>query len=181
MNPDKPALRGAATIVFNPLSRSASQDVFCASTYAELVQQFASVAGLRRKLNEAPAQALPSISKHITDVHRKRGLARLEIERVGEDLAEVLDAFLDLRLPCLQADFLMSDSGVESGVARARSKGFIFCGWLPGYRQADVLRLQRIDAAVTDTEPGVINPAARDIVDLCRRELDAKGLEEGQV
>jgi len=172
VNVDKPSLRGASTIVFNPLGECEAQTLFCPERYLALMRELAEAANLERQwrvssgpTNDATqATSVPMV---------KRGLVRLEVERVGADIGTVLQGLCGRDEPCLQLDFSLADANVEAGVEAARDAGFVFCGWLPGYRSSDVLRMQRFDLALTDLQPMVINPQACALLALCQDELTA--------
>lgn len=99
----------------------------------------------------------------------ERKLARLTVLAVGEDLDGRLQDFAMSGQPCLQVDFLMNDTAIAAGVALAASRDFRFCGWLPGYRRSDVIRLQKVDPALTDMNPQLVNPTAQALL---KRILD---------
>lgn len=172
VNSDKPALRGAATVVVNPLGEIVSQRIFLPDEYRELIDQLACDAGIAREIVEPPAARPPAGQTNAKATFmERRGLKRLQISSVGTDLPLVLKEFLDGSAPCQQLDFLMSDAGLAEGVGLARQQGFIFCAWMPGYRSADVLRLQRFDSSKTDLNPGAVNPVGQKLAALCREEL----------
>ncbi len=171
VNPDKPSLRGAATVVVNPLGEIPSQRIFLPDEYRELVEDSACDAGIAREIVETQsARSLPGRTNAKATLLERRGLMRLQITSVGADLPLLLKEFLDGSAPCHQVDFLMSDAGLGEGVALARQQGCIFCAWMPGYRSADVLRLQCFDPRKTDLHPGVVNPLGQKLAALCREE-----------
>ena len=96
----------------------------------------------------------------------KRGLHRLEVAAVGRSLAEGLSKVDRSQAPCLQIDFSLADPAVGEGVRAAKARGFRFCGWLPGFRDGDVLRMQRLAEAETDLEPALENPQARRLLEI---------------
>ena len=169
VNPDKPRLRGAATVVVNPLAPCPATEIFVPSRYQQILQRLIDAAGVSRRMVEANDGVQDSSSRISEVILGKRNLRRFEVEAVGADLEAQLGArgrlteHLDLR---------MNDPGIEAGVEQAVAAGFVFCGWLPGYRDADVLRMQRFDRQVTDVRPGVVNDTARDLLAFIRAEED---------
>ena len=161
--------RQAATIVYEALAEpgamQASQSCYLPEDAADLVRDLARPTGLGRRWR-VPVQPTAGRSQtHLTE-HRKRGLARLTVARVGADLADRLQAFQQIGQPCRQIDFRMDDRGIGAGVAQARGAGFWFCGWLPGYASTDVLRLQQVDRAATEMAPNLVNPVAQGLLNL---------------
>jgi GNAT superfamily N-acetyltransferase len=152
--------RQAATIVYEPYGEGAGFDGYLPDEYAELLQELAAPTELPRKWQTA---ALVASSAGGYELHeqQKRGLSRLVVVAVGRTLTEGMDALEASPAPCQQIDFSLADAAVGHGVRAARARGFRFCGWLPGFREGDVLRLQRLQEAVADLNPGLENPVAR--------------------
>ena len=88
----------------------------------------------------------------------------MEVVEIGDSLREGLIALAASQQPCLQVDFRLADASIGAGVSLARSLGFRFCGWLPGFRAGDVLRLQRLREPDTDLAPALENPVARKLL-----------------
>ena len=63
----------------------------------------------------------------------------------------------------VQVDVPVRAGGAECAETLAE-RGFFVGGLLPEYRDGDVLRLQRIEAAVSSFSAPVLSPAARDVV-----------------
>ena len=82
----------------------------------------------------------------------KRGLVRVEVERIGDDLAGRVGALGGA--PVTQVDLPLRDPGVDDAVERLSGLGFFFCGLLPELDAGDVLRLQRVEAS----DPAVLAP-----------------------
>lgn len=95
----------------------------------------------------------------------------MTISTAGKDMDQRLAEFSAISMPCLQIDCDMADAGVESAVKAALQHGYVFCGWLPGFGPADVLRLQKIDETNTDLEPVLVNPVAQGLLGQIRLEL----------
>lgn len=165
--------RLAATIVYQALGHpdpEPAQTLYLPRYGAELVQAFARDTGLARDWRQSePAAAATSVVT--TARFEKRGLLRTRVTRAGRDLPDQLAAALESETsvwPCRQVDFVMSDPGIDSGVEAARRLGYRFCGWLPGFVDGDVLRLQQVTADSTDLNPDLVNPTARALLRWCR-------------
>ena len=154
--------RQAATIVYEPYADGAAFDGYLPEQYAELVQELVMPTGLPRKWRAATAAGRGSGAFSLQR-HRKRGLARLEVDAVGQTTSSGLDQLEGTGAPCQQIDFSLADAAIGVGVRAAAARGFRFCGWLPGFGACDVLRLQRLDEEVTDLGPGLENPVARQL------------------
>ena len=168
----KPRLRGAATIVFEPLTSLSHQEKsFLPDRYQKLVRNMAEQCGITREwvsVADDNSVADPSVT-HIS-TFAKRDLVRLEFERVGVNAGDEINRVLALPQACKQVDFRLGDDGVAYGVDLAIHSGFVFCGWLPGYRETDVLRLQSVDER-SDLDPGVVNPMGEQLKAYVRQEL----------
>ena len=154
-------LRSAATIVFEPIDEpQQTLPAMLPSHYANLCRELAELCGIPRAWQ--PSRR-PSFSETIAflDQNPRRGLARLHVQQAGEHLPSVIDALTSTQQPCLQIDIALSEAGVDEAVEAARTESFVFCGWLPGYRRSDVLRLQRVREDVTDLNPNVVNPGGQ--------------------
>ena len=157
--------RQAATIVYEPYGQGASFEGFLPAQYADLIRELAADTGLPRSWQPADPSILPrSAGRTLTQALQKRGLQRLEVVEIGSSLNESLAALAASQAPCLQIDFRLADPSVGAGVSLARSEGFRFCGWLPGFRTGDVLRLQRLIEPETDLTPALENPVARKLL-----------------
>ncbi len=168
--------RQAATIVYEPYTAGAHFEGYLPEAYAELLGRQAANVGLPRTWRVAEGNR-PLTG--VVEIQRfpKRGLERFVISPAGSgidgsDLEAELATFLDTDSPCLQIDFSLAESAVDDAVRLAQAAGFGFCGWLPGYRGTDVLRLQRVDPAVTDLSPALENPEAVALLQLIRAEAD---------
>ncbi|MEM6999189.1 MAG: GNAT family N-acetyltransferase [Pseudomonadota bacterium] len=173
VNPAKSALRGAATIVFEPLATPGyDETVFLPSRFAETLQEMARNCGINRTWVAAGHQqrGQDKSATHVTD-HRKRDLTRMHVARIGMDLDQQLTALARSASACRQLDFRLSDPAVTVGVEQATAMGFVFCGWLPGYTVCDVLRLQLIGPE-TDLQPAVVNPRGQQLLAQICQQLE---------
>jgi GNAT superfamily N-acetyltransferase len=158
---DRPSgLRQAATIVYEPYVPGAGFEGYAPVDCLDILTELAAQTGLQRRFraSEAPIEAAGSVEFR---TFAKRGLHRLEVIRVGDSFIEALSRLRRSEYPCLQIDLPLADPAVGAAARLARREGFRFCGWMPGYRAGDVLRLQRLDEAVTDLAPALENPGAR--------------------
>jgi len=160
VRPRSGILRQAATIVFEAYEPGVAAECFVPGRYAGLIESLALPTGLARTWR-SPAARGGAVSRVESLRLSRRGLVRLDVVRCGLDLETALCALADDPLPCRQVDFRMDDPAIGAGVETAAALGFRFCGWLPGFRQSDVLRLQRPDEAATDLTPRLENPVAR--------------------
>ena len=160
-------LRGSATIVYEPLAPQGYRTTtrFCPASSTRSSASSQPTAGTPRDWRTPEGPASGDTAAELTRLER-RALARLEINQVGEDVAESIAALRAGRAACQQIDLHMHDAGIQLAVDAALAHGFAFCGWLPGYASSDVLRLQWIDAIATDMHPGVINPIAQRLLTL---------------
>ncbi len=157
------ALRQAATVVFEPYEASPMVSCYLPERFAGQVRSLAEPTGLVRTWLPVENRA----QRGHVDVRRfpRRGLERLEVRRSGDKLDAALNGLVSGSAPCQQVDFLLDDAAVGLGVELAVASGFRFCGWLPGYRATDVLRLQRVDEQQTDLAPRLESPVARSLLD----------------
>ena len=155
--------RQAATIVYEPYTEGAGFEGFLPDEYAELLQQLVAPTGLPRTWQPA-ASTTSTAGEQALSRQQKRGLSRLVVRSVGRNLDEGLDALEASAAPCQQIDFSLADGAIGHGVRAARARGFRFCGWLPGFRAGDVLRLQRLQETATEMNPGLENPVAQQLL-----------------
>ncbi len=165
-------LRAAATIVFEPLMRLRHRESgFLPPPYATIVRELAAACGVARDWVNGDVGVTPAYSSDAeTQAFQKRDLVRLDFARVGADADAEIRRLAALPHACKQVDFRLGDDAIAYGVNRACEAGFVFCGWLPGYRECDVLRVQAVDGR-TDLSPGVVNPVGRELSARISREL----------
>ena len=167
-------LRAAATIVFEPLMRLRHRESgFLPPPYATLIREMAAACGVARDWVPADVDVTPAYSSDAEkNEFQKRDLVRLDFSRIGADAGVEIRRLATLPHACKQVDFRLSDEAIVFGLNQARDAGFVFCGWMPGYRECDVLRVQAVDGR-TDLSPGVVNPVGRELSVRLRRELGA--------
>lgn len=157
------SLRQAATIVFEAYGDCPGAACYAPERFADLLQQLAAPAGLVRTWRPGTARDGRASEVQLARFPR-RGLERLDVLRCGGQLDEALHGLAAGSAPCQQVDFRMDDPSIGTGVESAVAVGFRFCGWLPGLRRSDVLRLQRVDVGSTDLAPRLENPVARTLL-----------------
>jgi GNAT superfamily N-acetyltransferase len=157
--------REAATIVYQPYRQGEPATVYLPAYAAEGLRAFAESIPLTRTWL-APALTASGECDAEVVVQARRRLRRLRFARVGGDVADRIRAFDDALVPCRQVDFSMADPGIGVGVQAALDCGFWFCGWLPGFGESDVFRLQKVDRAVTNMHPALVNPVAASLLEL---------------
>lgn len=156
--------RQAATIVYEPYGPGALFEGYLPAEYADLLGDLAAPTGLPRRW-QISGEKVGGAGELKLRQFDKRGLQRMEVTAVGRTLLESLEQIDSSEAPCLQIDFNLADPAVGEGVSAARARGFRFCGWLPGFRTGDVLRMQRLLEAVTDLAPELENPVARRLLE----------------
>lgn len=158
-------LREAATIVYQPFRSGKQASSYLPSYCEHEIRSFAEATDLPRVWLSG-GDTLATESRTAINRIEKRGLDRLVFERVGVDADAHIRELEAQQAPCRQIDFPMSDAGVETGVELARDAGYWFCGWLPGYREADVFRMQKVERSQTNMSPGLVNPVASSLLSL---------------
>jgi GNAT superfamily N-acetyltransferase len=165
---DSKQLRQAATVVYQPLKSAPFSAQYCPEVYRKLIDPMMQASGLRREWR-TPTTTQGSQAEDVQDQYFPvRGLWRATVacgaDAIDHCLANFLDAQAQARAPCQQLDLSMNDATIAQGVTIAQRCGFSFCAWLPGYAESDVLRLQRVNPAVTDLSPNVTNPIAKQLL-----------------
>ena len=161
--PTTSVLRDAATIVCNPLGNMQERSAYLPSAFESLFALLDPESRAPRRWRTSP-QPASGASQCATRHDSRRGLTRTTVDRAGADLDSILDGIEDA--PCQQLDLSMHDDALDHAVATAQAQGFQFCGWLPGFNQGDVLRLQRVDPALTELTPDLVNPTAAALLEM---------------
>jgi hypothetical protein len=122
-------------------------------------------AGLARRPlapTKAPVASSTRLRPH---VDTRRGLLRIEVERVGVDLEDRVGAATGgVPAEVTHVDLLLSDPGLPHAVEALRTGDFFFCAVLPEFAAADVLRLQRVRESAPQALPDLVYPEAREIL-----------------
>jgi GNAT superfamily N-acetyltransferase len=169
-------LRQAATIVYEPIAEqsigeSVENRAYLASYFADEIRQMAENCRLPRVWRTPEARAAAASSVISVQHFPRRDLSRMTISIAGKDIHQQIAAFSEQPPACQQLDCDMADAGIEIAISAARQLGFVFCGWLPGFGQADVLRLQKLNRTITDLEPVLVNSMAQSLLRHIRLEL----------
>lgn len=164
--------RLAVTVVYQPLIESPARTIFLPERYHSLIGAFAE--RLRLGRSAARNQANPSGATKVaqtTDVDR--GLERLVVERIGEDIADIVHSATSVTdATVIHVDLMMNQPKIHHAVEQLHQSGFAFAAWLPGWNESDVLRLQLLKNS-TDGErhPNLHSADANNIATLIRSEL----------
>ncbi|XOV82708.1 MAG: GNAT family N-acetyltransferase [bacterium] len=161
--------RKAATIVYEPLPTAAAHRATQKNGYlpaygADFIQRACAETGLQRtwQSQTAPPSATPGQTD--TTVYARRSLARLTAATIGADIGNRIAAMEATPCACYQLDLPMDSAALNAAVQSAVQAGYLFCGWLPGHQNADVLRLQKVDPQQTDFAPVLENAFAQDLL-----------------
>jgi hypothetical protein len=157
--------RQAATIVYQPYRTGDAAILYLPEYAADEIREFASATRLPRTW-QAPPDAAGGPVEATSERFDRRGLERLRVAKAGDGLDARLAALEENGAPCRQIDFAMSDPGIGIGVGLALDAGFRFCGWLPGFTDTDIFRVQKVDPGQTEFEPDLVNPVARSLLRL---------------
>jgi hypothetical protein len=170
--------RPAVVVVYHPLRTAPARAVFAPEKVIGLIEAMYARAELARTV-EPGTQALPSCSTDLRVSHNpRRGLARIEVTRIGRDLVKKTRAELArLDAPVCQLDVPMSDETVSAAVESLRPLGFFFSAVLPEWLEGDVLRLQRIAGKLV--RPELVSPEANKIFDVIEADY-RHGKHEGR-
>ena len=89
-------------------------------------------------------------------VKGRRGLARIEVDRVGADLEEVVtQRFRELclrRVDVIHVDLPLDDANAMATVDALCALGLFFGAIIPEFRNGDVLRLQYLNNVALDLD-----------------------------
>ena len=147
---DGPAQRVAVTVVYQPVGSLGAGQATLPARHAPLLARLFEALGAERTWR--PAEPPRGESRLREERGARRGLLRVGVERIGDDLAVRVGELEPA--PVAQVDLPLADPGVDDAVERLAALGFHFCGLLPELDTGDVLRLQRVETA----DPGVLTP-----------------------
>ena len=169
--------RLAVVTVYQPIVPAPARKVFLPRRFETMLRGIYTRARLDRETLGSLEPPVSSSTKLRSYVDVRRGLLRVEVQSVGDDLCDRIVELERLQpAEVLHVDFLLSDPAVGSAVEELRPHGFFFCALLPEFAATDVLRLQRLR---TDSwvRPELVNPQARAILDaaLADRRSASKG------
>ena len=168
--PGEEVPRQAATVVYEPLGDANGKPLIVPECYQDLIRDLVTETGLRREITQA-LNGSERNERYEQSVWERRGLAKLTVFASGESFEAALAKLLELELPRYQIDFLLDDPRIDQAVRQAQLQGFVFCGWLPGYQSADVLRLQKWSAANCEMSPVLAGLRAQTLLQFIKNEL----------
>ncbi len=164
--------RLAVTVVYQPLTESPEREIFLPERYSSLIRGSADRLRLLRRTSTT--QAKPT---HTTKIRQTsdldRGIERLAVEHIGEDIADcVLLATSANKARLIHVDLAMDQPEINYAVEQLHQTGFAFAAWMPGWTTSDVLRLQLLkDPTNGELNPNLYSADARNIAALIRSEL----------
>jgi GNAT superfamily N-acetyltransferase len=164
--------RGAAIIIYQPVTAVPSRAVVLPPPYEDVVRAMYERARLERVL-DAPAAPLGSAATRVEAfVDAKRGLLRLTVARAGHDLTDrIAEAARREPTAVVQVDLPLAAASTAAAVDALRPAGFFFCAVLPEYLDGDVLRLQRLaDPDVARALPELVTAEARELLAFVMRD-----------
>ena len=65
-------------------------------------------------------------------------------------------------VPVIHIDLPMGSSALAPAVENLITRGFRYCGWLPGFHEGDVLRMQKLDLT-SMSKPNLVTAAAEEL------------------
>jgi hypothetical protein len=165
--------RLAVTVVYRPISTAPHHLSFVPSRYRHAVGAMS--ADLRLPREWAHPHGHPTGSTKFTGwADPRRSLQRYTIDRIGADVAGVVDTFTLSNQHLVHVDLPMIDPAIEVATEALLSAGFVFGAWLPGWARHDVLRLQRISEPGPGTDrPNLFSGDAETIMGVIRADARA--------
>ena len=121
------------TVVYQPLLKAPSQDIYVPRRYDGLIQHFAD--GLELSRSAAVADRTPIRESQLGSAFdASRGLLRISVDRIGADLATAVTSVVKTHAAGLvHVDLPMNDPAINDAVEGLRRASFAFAAWLPGW------------------------------------------------
>ena len=171
--------RHAVIAVYQPIGEAPPQAVHVPERYRTWIGGFYAEAALARSLRASAGAGKGATDQHV-EHEPARGLARIVVRRIGEDLGErvasVVEEGPDRRVT--HVDLRLADPAVTAGSEVLRELGFFFAALLPDFDGCDVLRLQRVPAFDSDVlEPRLETDAARTLLARIREDAGQMGAD----
>ena len=152
----EPRQRGSVVLYFHPIGDVPERTVFVPQRYRALLESIYGRLGLRRTLQDPQKTNAPASTSIHVEMKARRGLARIEVEAAGCDVAaQVGQRFRQLcqnRFDVIHLDLALGDATAVAAVDDFAALGFFFGGILPELRQGDVLRLQYLNNVELDRD-----------------------------
>jgi GNAT superfamily N-acetyltransferase len=159
---ERPAGRLAATVVYQPITALPPGEVILPERYRALLEELYEALGAERTFGRGRPPAGRSSIR--TAASAREGILRHSVEAIGADLAE--QAAPPAGTPLTLIDLPLADPGAGHAVEALTRSGFCFCGLLPEFAAADVLRLQLLgEDAFGARRPNLANAGARRLLD----------------
>jgi GNAT superfamily N-acetyltransferase len=154
--------RLAVVTVYQPLAPAPRRVVALPPRFAIMLQAIYDRAALIRDPLTPAALADGSTALHVTHA-AQRGVVHVEVERIGGDVAERVEAACRDEAPVVtHVDLPLADPATPAAVEALRRRDFVFCALLPEFARSDVLRLQRLaDPAEPRVLPDLVNAEAQ--------------------
>jgi serine/threonine-protein kinase RsbW len=152
---EEPRQRGSVVMYYHAAGEAPEREVFVPERYRALMESIYGNLGLPRVLRSPTRREANHRSEVHVVVKGRRGLARIEVDRVGADLEEVMrQRFRELclcRLDVIHVDLPLGDATAMATVDALCALGFFFGAIIPELRGGDILRLQYLNNVAIDT------------------------------
>jgi predicted N-acetyltransferase YhbS len=164
--------RLAVTVVYQPISTAPAHMSIVPSRYRQAITAMAAGLRLRREWAH-PGGITTASTAHARSTDPARSLERCLIDRIGTDIAGLVDALALSDQHLIHVDLPMTDPGIEHATEMLLAAGFVFGAWLPDWVHHDVLRLQRVSSPGPGTDrPNLFSEDAESIMRIIR--VDAR-------
>jgi hypothetical protein len=175
--------RIGAVALFQPLFRVAPErSIYLPAPYRDVLRGVYDRLPLFRRFADAAAESrdwyrLPARSQCELSTEPLNHEAKLEVRRVGEDLAERLAALkrekTERELRVLYVDLALDDSAIDAGVETANGAGFCFGALVPERSHTDWLRLQHFEPEDVSLESMVVaTDAGKELLRFVRHDKE---------
>jgi hypothetical protein len=153
---EAPRQRGSVVVYYHAVGKAPARELFVPPRYRALLPPIYQRLDLERALRDpTTARASGSSSMHL-ELHERRGLARIEVEVAGPEVAALVERRLRelclRRVDVIHLDLPLGDPTAMAAVDRFAELGFFFGAVIPELRAGDVLRLQYLNNVDLDPE-----------------------------
>jgi len=153
---DRPRQRGSVVVYYHALGEAPPRDLFLPERLRGLLESIYDRLELRRRFRAVSSVGRGDPSALHVEVDARRGVARIEIEAAGPDLAaQVTQRLRELcrqALAVIHLDVPLGDAGAVTAVEGFAELGFFFGCVIPELRGGDVLRLQYLNDVELDPD-----------------------------
>jgi serine/threonine-protein kinase RsbW len=148
--------RGSVVVYYHAVGEAPARELFVPPRHRALLQSIYQRLDLERALRDpTPDRAAAASSIHV-EVRERRGLARIEVEAAGPEIAtEVAEHLRELclrHLDVIHLDLPLGDPTAMAAMDRFAELGFFFGAVIPELRAGDVLRLQYLNNVELDPD-----------------------------